>query len=230
MKKLKRITILLLLVSCLFSLSACGGANKTETETESMEIPSRFPAQYADTAWRTATDGEYMIADYEDDFEYVFLGITGDSSTFGSLKISDEQATKGSKSLKVTVYGDGKFMPADTENVYFRIDTSSGLSAKQDMRNDYTQYSCFKFDMYNAMDVDSMVGFYVNDKTWHYSFKLQPGWNSVTVPRNAPTLNQRSNGDRNDFTTVARFGFIFQKYDIFQDLQTYYIDNLRACV
>ncbi len=74
------------------------------------------------------------------------MGITGDSSTFGKLELSDEQATRGDKSLKVTVYGDGKFVTNDTETYISRIDSNSNYKTELNLIDDYTPYACIKFD------------------------------------------------------------------------------------
>lgn len=225
MKKFRMAAILFVCALC-FALAACGGG---ENDAD-MEIPSRFPEKYLDTAWRTQTAGEYLMADFENDFEYLFLGITGDSSTFGTLKMSDERATRGTQSLKVTVYGDGKFNPADTEDVWFRFDTSCELGTAVDMINDYTPYACIKFDFYNAMDESSMVRFFMQEKTYFHSFRAEPGWNSVTVPLDEGGVVRRADGGLNDLTQIMMFGFLFEKYEQFGHLQTYFIDNIRACV
>ncbi len=227
MKKLKVIAILLASAAFAGFFSGCGGGE--ETADTPISIPDRFDAKYATTDWRYETEGEYLIGDWEDEFEYLFLGITGDSSTFGKLELSDEQATRGDQSLKVTVYGDGKFVPNDTENVYFRIDSDSNYKTELNLIDDYTPYACIKFDFYNAMEVNSMVEFYINQRGWFYSFEAKPGWNNITVPLDWPRILEAPGNQINDLSTVTTFGFIFQRYETFDQLQTYYIDNIRAC-
>lgn len=84
MKKLKVIAILLASAAFAGFFSGCGGGEETPADTP-ISIPDRFDTKYATTDWRYETEGEYLIGDWEDEFEYLFLGITGDSSTFGKL-------------------------------------------------------------------------------------------------------------------------------------------------
>ena len=236
MKKMRWTAILLTLVLGL-ALTACGGATESDDD---MTIPNRFPDKYYNTAWRTETEGEYLLGDYESEFEYLFLGFDWQGSEFGTLRISDEQATRGSHSLKITVYGDGKFNPADSELVYFRIDTSCeyGYAADSqyefgsavEMINDFTPYSCIRFDFYNAMEESANIRFYMQDLSFFHSFSAEPGWNSVTVPLDGGVARRQSDGTLNDMTQITKFGFVFEKYEEYGHLQTYYLDNLRACV
>ena len=209
------VSIILGIVACFVG---CGGVEEGNVVTYQ---DSRVPEKYATNQWREIDKNSYMIADYEDVYECNNLRFG--SSYFGKVSISDEQKSNGKYSLKTEVYGYGVKLPVNREipELCILLKDITGLKENPllDIGTNLMEYTYVSFDIYNAMDKTYYAYFSINQSA-QVTLELQSGWNSFEIAYDNPKLS--------DFEEIKSLNFYFQRWEIAQEKQVYYIDNIRV--
>ena len=221
MKK-KWAIICALILACL----ALNGCAEPETETQSPEQPEFV---YREEGWRTKVPGEYLIGDYESDLECA--NIVLQSTRFGKLSLSETNASLNDRSLKIEVYGTGNLYMDTLEIPAFKIGTTADTADAErnkhiNLETDYSEYDAVKFDLFSEMDCDTYIQFCVNDIRFNVNIRIEPGLNRIEIPLDSG-LSADIYGNQNDLSLVYWFMFRFQRYEVYNQVQTYYLDNLR---
>ena len=182
--------------------------------------------KYKTSDWRTATDGEYLIGDFEDIFECGNMSFS--STVFGKLSIDNTLYKSGSSSLKIEVDGSGKLYADNLEFPSMRfltVDASGKTEYSLAMLTNYSAYNTICFDMYNAQE-EGFVFFFVNSESYAKPIKLQSGWNSVEISLTDNYIVSALADE--DYDGVQSFGFSFDKYQKNSIKQIYYLDNFKV--
>ena len=222
--KRKTAIVLMLILACFACLAMNGCAEKqTEPAVQQPEFV------YREDGWRTKVPGEYLIGDYESDLECA--NIIMQSTRFGKLSLSEANATLNEKSLKIEVYGTGNLYMDTLEIPGIKIGTTADTADADrnkhiNLETDYSDYDAVKFDMYSEMDCDTYIQFCVNDIKFNVNIRIQPGMNHIEIPTDTG-LSMDIYGNKNDLSLVYWFMFRFQRYDVYEKVQVYYLDNLR---
>lgn len=216
MKKICFLGALLCVMGCFVGCDT----NKEEGKMTSYN-ETHIPEKYVTNEWRIIDEDEYMLADYEDEYECNNLKFG--SSYFGKVSVSDEQKTNGSYSLKTEVYGYGIKLPANRELPELRILLKDVTGLKEnpllDIGANLMDYSYVSFDIYNAMDETYYAYFSINQGK-KMTLELKQGWNSFEINFENPALS--------DFEEIETVSLYFQRWEIAKEKQVYYIDNVRV--
>lgn len=253
----KRITTLLflmllvLMTSCADSQSAqedvTGGKQETEDNGQlSQEHRSNIKEVDKETG-----ESYWLLADFEDYYECTQVKWQGAFGKIHQIKKSKEsdKVTHGDQSVKLEILG--------TEETFYHrspiawIGTSSGFF---DATVDFTGMSRLTFDIYNAMDYEVDIRFYVDTRlsvdtlenlTWvseHYPYNivnritLTPGkWNHIEIPADQmKSISYDEEGKpitaygEKTLKTVGAFCLMFDRGELHDQQQVFYLDNIRA--
>lgn len=198
-----------------------------------------------------ATGEQYwLLADFEDYFECSQIKYSGSFGTVTQIRKEEqpELVTYGEQSAKLEILGVEETF--HERNPMMRIATNSGFF---NATVDFTELSRLTFDIYNAMDYSVDIRFFVSNSVnpvfayedtlltmEHYEYcitkriTLEPGqWNHIEVPA------EEMKGIRYDGGThlvngaealdvVGAFCLMFDRGELHEEQQVYYIDNVRA--
>ena len=233
---MKKVACIFFSVFAVMATASCVSENNSWKGISPTKNPLQYggtpDSRYETTAWRTETEGEYLLGGYDHEFEMRGLRYVHPATSFGKVEIDRETFTKGTGSLKMTVEGSGMLYSDNQELPIITMSTvdstTVGASYRYDMLTDYTEYDKVSFDLYSEQN-NACVFFYVNvdvnNKSHYYIVEASKGWNTVEIPLSYEKFFE---GDgTSTFADVWNFGFGFTKYQNVGAIQTYRIDNFR---
>ena len=218
-------TLIMVLLNCvlLYSFIGCSPNNSNDTKGDNNIVDSNI-----------VENGCYLLADFEnyEQITQMKLGWTFGKVTPITNEQDPEKVTHGKQCIKAEVLGreemrGGKLSPFlgfKTNGIYFQ-------------KADFTDCESFLVDIFSAMDYEIKVDFYVNDLRnevaysqielpYRIEIRLQPGKNSLEIPIDENLLEGRP--QTGIYKNVSDFGFVFDRGELHEETQTFYIDNLRA--
>lgn len=194
----------------------------------------------------------YLIGDFENYDEATEVKYQG---TFGKVtqitkEDEPEKVTYGNQSLKLEIQG--------TEETFGKLSPIMRMATTGDFFNEttnFTNLSKFTFDIYNAMDYEVTIRFYVDSQVspihtredliltndnCEYSIvtriELEPNqWNHIEIPAeqikslkyDVNQLPYAAYGAEN-LDTVGAFCLMFDRGELHEHTQVFYVDNVRA--
>lgn len=253
----KRITATLLSLVMIMALTACADSKPAQAEPEDSDVKTEVTeAKKEQRSNVKETDPEtgeeyWLLADFEDYFECTQVKYQGSFGTVTQVKKSEnpEMVTYGNQSAKLEILGTEQTLT--TRNPILRIATNSGFF---NATTDFSDLSRLTFDLYNDMDYEVVIRFYVADKispdftnedtlltSEHYEFcitqriTLQPKqWNHVEISADTmAAIEYPRSGPVNVYGAealdiVGAFCIMFDRGELHEQQQVYYIDNVRA--
>ena len=247
---MKKILCLLFAMLCLFTLVACKGAqSETPTATQPEE-------EQRSNVVETDENGQtyYLLADFENYYEASQLGLFAD---FGTMELVSRQeqpdmVTNGETSAHITISGNESSWLKRRPNL--RISTTTGFF---NYTTDFSDMEYLSLDVYNCQDYEVEIRFYVNPSidanntmedryATHpnnpynivYSVILQPQqWNNLKIPAEEfKQVAYDDNGVRymkygaDALEAVGGFHITFDRGELHENPQQFYIDNVRAYI
>lgn len=235
----RRIIAIVLCLGIILSSTACGGKKQEEAKQRSnvIETDEKTKEQY------------YLMADFENYFECTQVKY---EATFGTVtEVSAEEkkdmVTYGKQSAKLEIQGTSTQWGSRWPQL--RISTSTGFF---DLTEDFSNMTRLTFDIYNDMDYEVTVRFAVDDRigskraNYHFSYlqidenrwdnvttkiTLLPNqWNHVEIPVEQIRVYKDyiMTYGQEALNEVGAFVLIFDRGEVHETKQVYYIDNVRA--
>jgi hypothetical protein len=133
--------------------------------------------------------------------------------------------TRGNQSLKCEILGREELWGKRSPYIGFKTDGTYFN------KYDFNDCESVLVDIYNAMDYDLNVAFYmcpdssVTSQPYRYYFTVKPGMNNVEIPVDYSIL---SYGYKEILDRVEELGFIFERGELHEETQVVYIDNFRV--
>ena len=247
---MKKILCLVLAVLWLFTLSACNGEQPETPAATEPEAEQRINVIETDENGQTY----YLLADFENYYEASQLGLFAD---FGTMELvsrqqQPEMVTNGEASAHITISGNESSWLKRRPNL--RISTTTGFF---NYTTDFSDMEYLALDIYNCQDYEVEIRFYVNPSidanntmedryATHpnnpynivYSVLLQPQqWNNLKIPAEEfKQVAYDDNGARymkygaDALEAVGGFHITFDRGELHENPQQFYIDNVRAYV
>jgi len=247
---MKKILCLILAVLWLFTLSACNGAqSETPTATQPEE-------EQISNVVETDENGQtyYLLADFENYYEASQLGLFADFGTMELISRQDQpdMVTNGEASAHITISGNESSWMKRRPNL--RISTTTGYF---NYTTDFSDMEYLALDIYNCQDYEVEIRFYVhaaidpsnvmedryathpnNPYNIIYSVYLQPQqWNNLKIPAEEfKQVAYDEHGARymkygaDALEAVGGFHITFDRGELHEDPQQFYIDNVRAYI
>lgn len=247
----KQILAVLLCGMMILGMTACAGkpAQAEPKEEPNVEIEQRKNVQGVD---EKTGDKYYLLADFENYYECTQVKYGGSFGTITQIKKSEEpdMVTCGEQSAKLEILGVEETWK--TQSPYMRFATTTDFF---NLTTDLSDMSRFAFDIYNAQDYAVTIRFYVDQNVDpRYSFpdailtndnyeycitnkiELQPGqWNHVEIPAEEMKIVQYTTEGKAYYVTgaealqtVGAFVILFDRGELHENAQIYYMDNVRA--
>lgn len=250
----KRLITLLLCFATLSVLTACADKQSAQTDTDvKKEVSDERRSNVRETDKVTGEE-YYLIADFENYYECTQVKYQGAFGTVTEITKTEEpdMVTYGEQSAKLEILGTEQTWRQ--RNPIMRFATTSAFF---NATTNFTNLSKFTFDIYNAMDYEVTIRFYADyeiDPQWtlenqhmtndNYEYcittkiTLQPNqWNHVEIPvekikmieydtAQMPYLVYGSEG----LDAVGAFCLMFDRGELHEEQQVYYIDNVRAYI
>lgn len=249
------LNMVLSLTACAGETAQTAGG-QSEDRQESADVSKTdadTPAEHRQNVKETDEEtGEvyWLLADFEDYFECSQVKYSGSFGTVTQVKKEEqsELVTYGEQSAKLEILGVEETF--HERNPMLRIATNSGFF---NATVDFSDLSRLTFDIYNAMDYSADIRFFVSNSVnpvfahedtlltmEHYEYcitkriALEPGqWNHIEIPA------EEMKGIRYDGGThlvngaealdvVGAFCLMFDRGELHEEQQVYYIDNVRA--
>ena len=247
---MKKILCLILAVLCFFTLSACNGEQPETPAATEPEAEQRINVIETDENGQTY----YLLADFENYYEASQLGLFADFGTMDlvSRQEQPEMVTNGESSAHVTISGNESSWLKRRPNL--RISTTTGFF---NYTTDFSDMEYLALDIYNCQDYEVEIRFYVNPSidanntmedryATHpnnpynivYSVLLQPQqWNNLKIPAEEfKQVAYDDNGVRymkygaDALEAVGGFHITFDRGELHENPQQFYIDNIRAYI
>lgn len=245
----KKILIWLLILTMGTIVTACG---EKKTSTDSATEGNNVQRSNVEEVDAETGESYYLLADFENYFECTQVKY---EATFGKItQISKEKepdmVTYGNQSAKLEILG--------TEETFhqrwpqMRIATNSGFFNKT---TDFSNVTKITFDIYNALEYETTIWFYVNESVnprstmqdriltnpnyeWCITnpIVLKPGqWNHIEIPAEEMKILKYDADLKPYFAygkealkEVGAFDLMFDRGEAHEVQQVYYIDNIRA--
>lgn len=247
---MKKILCLVLALLCFVTLSACKSEQPETPAATEPEAEQRSNVVEKDENGQTY----YLLADFENYYEASQLGLFADFGTIDlvSRQEQPEMVTNGEASGHITISGNESSWLKRRPNL--RISTTTGYF---NYTTDFSDMEYLSLDIYNCQDYEVEVRFYVNpsiDATntmedryaTHpnnpynivYSVYLQPQqWNNLKIPAEEfKQVAYDDNGARymkygaDALEAVGGFHITFDRGELHENPQQFYIDNIRAYI
>lgn len=164
-------------------------------------------------------NGCYYLGDFESRRQC--LQIFQGSSAFGKISENNDLrfVTHGNQSLKIEILGAGETNPITLEQPYLRISTYLEYFEKID----FSDCKKFMFDIYSCDENDAYLRFGVNSRSSSVLIKLKHGWNNIELQSDDIRLLKD-----NSLTNINGFYFYFDRGELHNYKQIFYLDNFRA--
>lgn len=247
---MKKILCLVLALLCFVTLSACKSEQPETPAATEPEAEQRSNVVEKDENGQTY----YLLADFENYYEASQLGLFADFGTIDlvSRQEQPEMVTNGEAAGHITISGNESSWLKRRPNL--RISTTTGYF---NYTTDFSDMEYLSLDIYNCQDYEVEVRFYVNpsiDATntmedryaTHpnnpynivYSVYLQPQqWNNLKIPAEEfKQVAYDDNGVRymkygaDALEAVGGFHITFDRGELHENPQQFYIDNIRAYI
>lgn len=247
---MKKILCLILALLCFLTLSACKSEQPETPAATEPEAEQRSNVVEKDENGQTY----YLLADFENYYEASQLGLYADFGTMDlvSRQQQPEMVTNGEASAHVTISGNESSWLKRRPNL--RISTTTGYF---NYTTDFSDMEYLALDIYNCQDYEVEVRFYVNPSidanntmedryATHpnnpynivYSVYLQPQqWNNLKIPAEEfKQVAYDDNGARymkygaDALEAVGGFHITFDRGELHENPQQFYIDNIRAYI
>lgn len=217
-KSYKIITVLLLAVCLFLSFSACkAGGNETHNGYTGEKIEVK-PNPYTLSGTNVFEDGCYMLMDFETYWEVV-QPVWGRSFGKVTMITDPEYVTHGKQSVKLEILGTEYWVGRNVQPLLY-LETYNQYFQKKD----FSDCDYFAFDIYNALDVDNWMRWSMEGSSGGVvaDITLHPGWNHVKIDLES---EQYAGTDLSD---VDSFWVFFNRGEVFEETQVFYLDNVRA--
>ena len=238
----RRIMIAILCLSMLMTATACG--KKDQKEQQDAKQRSNVIETDSET-----NEKYYLMADFENYFECTQIKYEAAFGTIKEVEKSDkpEYVTYGNQSAKLEIQGTSTQWGARWPQM--RISTATDFF---DLTEDFSNMTKFTFDIYSDMDYEVTMRFAVDDrvgssrKNYHFSYlqidenrwdnvtnkiTLQPKqWNHVEISVDEIKVMKDyvMTYGSDALSQVGAFVLIFDRGEVHDTKQVYYIDNIRA--
>lgn len=218
MKKIEKIMACMLAFISMCSFASCFSTGNSSGNSASNDSSTDYRDQISEPIDTDVYDS-YMIADFESYQEIVTMSANNNLGTL--TQITDSAYVKtGKQSLKIDIVGREIYGYSTFEEPQLKIRGSSPYVQKKD----YSTYDQFRVSMYNAMDYEMHVQFWLNNNIYHrMAFWLKPGWNEVKIDYNAVLFSQNYG-----VSLINDFAFVFDRGFAHDEQEVVYIDNFRA--
>lgn len=246
----KKIIPLLLCLVVLTTLTACAGKKPAGADVKT-EASDERRSNVKETDKETGEE-YYLLGDFENYYECTQVKYQGSFGTVTEIKKSEEpdMVTYGEQSAKLEILG--------TEQTWrqrspiLRLATTSAFFNET---TNFTDLSRLTFDIYNDMDYEVTIRFYVDvkvDPQWtiedqhqtndNYEYcitnkiVLEPKqWNHVEIQAEDMKI-VKNDADQKPYLAygeealemVGAFCLMFDRGELHEEQQVYYIDNVRA--
>ena len=247
---MKKILCLILALLCFLTLSACKSEQPETPAATEPEAEQRSNVVEKDENGQTY----YLLADFENYYEASQLGLFADFGTMDlvSRQEQPEMVTNGEASAHITISGNESSWLKRRPNL--RISTTTGYF---NYTTDFSDMEYLALDVYNCQDYEVEIRFYVNPSidanntmedryATHpnnpynivYSVYLQPQqWNNLKIPAEEfKQVAYDDNGARymkygaDALEAVGGFHITFDRGELHENPQQFYIDNIRAYI
>ena len=246
----KKIIPLLLCVVVLTALTACAGKKPAGADVKT-EASDERRSNVKETDKETGEE-YYLLGDFENYYECTQVKYQGSFGKVTEIKKSEEpdMVTYGKQSAKLEILGTEQTWRQ--RNPILRLATTSAFFNET---TNFTDLSRLTFDIYNAMDYEVTIRFYVDvkvDPQWtiedqhqtndNYEYcitnkiVLEPNqWNHVEIQAEDMKI-VKNDADQKPYLAygeealemVGAFCLMFDRGELHEEQQVYYIDNVRA--
>lgn len=245
----KRIWMILLCGLLLMNCCACGQkqAQQTGDEAEQSQNKENKTEQRKNVIEKDEKTGEsyYLLGDFENYFECSQVKYSNSFGKVTQIKKSEkpDMVTYGEQSVKVDILG--------VEETWHKLDPCMEFSSSTgffDLTSDFSNMSKFTFDIYNAQDYEVGIRVYqgsggemvfVNENhnlCLSTRFTLKPNqWNHVEMDASLfkgiqydIQLQAFNSTGADALKSVNNFVIMFDRGELHESEQTYYVDNVRA--
>ena len=246
---MKKILCLALALICFFTLTACKGEQPETPADTQPEVEQPSNVVEVDENGQTY----YLLADFENYYEASQLGLYADFGTIDLVSREDEpeMVTNGEGSGHITISGNESSWLKRRPNL--RISTTTGFF---NYTTDFSDMEYLALDIYNCQDYEVEIRFYVNPSidanntiedryATHpnnpynivYCTFLQPGWNNLKIPAeefklvaydDAGVRYMKYGADA--LEAVGGFHITFDRGELHENPQQFYMDNVRAYI
>ena len=248
----KRLITLLLFLVTLTVLTACADRESAGADTDvKKEVSDELRSNVKETDKDTG-EQYYLLADFENYYECTQVKYQGTFGNVTEIKKSEEpnMVTYGEQSAKLEIVGTEQTWRQ--RNPILRVATTSEFFNET---TNFTDLSRLTFDIYNAMDYEVTIRFYVDvkvDPQWtiedqhqtndNYEYcitnkiVLKPNqWNHVEILAEDMKI-VKNDADQKPYLAygeealemVGAFCLMFDRGELHEEQQVYYIDNVRA--
>lgn len=247
----KKILSIMLCFITVCSLIACSGEKPVQGDAEGEKALSERRSNVKETDSETGEE-YYLLADFENYYEcsqVKYEASFGDVIQINKLEEPD-MVPYGEQSVRLEICGTEQTWHSRVPNM--RFSTNSGFF---NLFTDFSDMSKLTFDIYNGQDYSTTIRFYmdsnVNPRTTYadrmllndnYEFcitnriELEPNaWNHVEIPASEiKTVQHDLEGKpyhvygAEALQMVGAFCISFDRGELHEETQIYYIDNMRA--
>lgn len=245
----KKIIPLMLGLALLTGLTACADQKTAQVDEKKTETTQRKNVTETD---ETTGESYYLLGDFENHFEATQVKAGASFGTITQVKKEEEpdMVTYGNQSLKLEILGTEQTW--HQHQPYLRFSTNNGFF---NQTTDFSNMSKFTFDIYNGQDYEVNIRFYpdVNinprstladkvlvDDNYEYRITniitLEPNaWNHVEIPAKEMRIIQYDKEGKpynvygaEALTGIGGFHIMFDRGELHEKQQIYYLDNVRA--
>ncbi len=238
-----------LILTMMISLTACAGKPSAQADVNNVTEEQRKNVKETD---KETGETYYLLGDFENYFEASQVKYTASFGTVTQIAKSEEpdMVTYGEQSLKLEILGTETTWHMRSPSM--RFSTNNGFFHET---TDFSDMSKFTFDIYNGQDYEVSIRFYMNpeinprstmddrvviDDNYEYNIlniiTLEPNsWNHVEIQaEEIKRLMYDTEGNpyheigEEALTAVGGFHILFDRGELHENTQVYYIDNVRA--
>lgn len=247
-----RIIALLLVLASMTALTACADDKSAQTDTDDVVVSEEKRTNVVETDEETG-ESYYLLGDFENYYECSSIKYQGTFGKVTQIKKSEmpEMVTYGEQSAKLEILGTEQ--TRNQRNPVLRMATTTAYFNET---TDFSKLSKFTFDIYNDLDYDVTIRFYVDtavdsrstvedrymtNDNYKYcitnKIQLEPKqWTHVEIPADQIKTVKYGEDDLKPYLAygaealemVGAFNIMFDRGELHDVQQVYYIDNIRA--
>lgn len=247
----KQLVTILLTFIMIMSLVACADSKSAQGDATSQTEAGEQRKNVKETDKETGEE-YYLLGDFENYFEATQVKYGASFGTVTEVKKSEEpdMVTYGEQSLKFEILGTEETW--HQHSPYVRFSTNNGFFHQT---TDFSNMSKFVFDIYNGQDYEVTIRFYpdesvnpratlanrvITDDNYTYcitnKITLEPNaWNHVEIPAEEMKIVKYDTEGKaynvygaEALKTVGGFHIMFDRGELHEEQQVYYMDNVRA--